>query len=157
MSNTVAGRPVTGELSSRHRDKADQKSIEEFVVALDALFAYPEVESVRWGQYTPSFNDGDPCVFSFGEFEVKLFGNDEGGEREDGFLSDYHVNEHFNNLMAATYSYSNKHPIAELLDSSFGYRHVDAYVDALETAFGDPAEVIATREGFHVEDYDCGY
>ena len=34
-----------------------------------AFFAqYPEVTAVGWTQYTPHFNDGDPCVFRVHEF-----------------------------------------------------------------------------------------
>ena len=28
----------------------------------------PEIVNVGWTQYTPYFNDGDPCVFSVGDF-----------------------------------------------------------------------------------------
>jgi len=31
----------------------------------------PEVDSIGWYQYIPSFNDGDPCTLRIGEFEAK--------------------------------------------------------------------------------------
>lgn len=155
----VAGRPVTGDINTWSRARLpDQLPIEDFVAQLDKLFAYPEVEAVRWHQYTPGFNDGDPCVFSTGEFGVKLTGGDEdGGDYDDGFLSDYYVNEHYS-TPDVTYDYKNKHPLAALLDDEFGYRSkIEAFYHAMEDAFGDPGEITATREGFSVEYYDCGH
>ncbi len=35
---------------------------------LKGLFEeYPFLGAIAWAQYTPYFNDGDPCVFSTGE------------------------------------------------------------------------------------------
>lgn len=31
---------------------------------------YPELHGFRWTQYTPSFNDGDPCEFTVGDIDV---------------------------------------------------------------------------------------
>lgn len=33
--------------------------------------AYPEVTEYTWYQYTPGFNDGDPCEFTMGESAIK--------------------------------------------------------------------------------------
>jgi hypothetical protein len=48
----------------------------------------PKITAVRWRQYTPYFNDGDPCTFGVGEFTYKIDGKlDDGGDYEDGFYS----------------------------------------------------------------------
>lgn len=157
---TISGRPVTGSIPTRYREKRpEQLSIQKFLEALDKLFAFSEVEAVRWSQYTPSFNDGDPCVFTTGEFTVKVFDGDEAaGENEDGYLTEYCIDRHFSTYEDEyTWRDDKHHPIAKLLDDELGYNAIKAYYDALEDAFGDPAEIVATREGFHVEDYDCGY
>lgn len=157
---SVGGRPVTGYIPSGYREQLpDQKPIEDFVAALDTLFAFPEVEAVRWSQYTPSFNDGDPCVFSTGQFYVKLVGVEEGGENEDGYFTEYCIDRHFTKVDGVEYTWrdNRQHPIAKALDAAFDYNPVKAYLHALEEAFSDPAEIVATRDGFHVEDYDCGY
>lgn len=154
----VCGRPVYGEVEHYRTPKAEQVPIEDFVAALDKLFeSFPDVEKVRWTQYTPSFNDGDPCVFGVGEVRVKLVGGDEeAGGYEDGFLDNYDVCRHYGGEWNWQDKASN-HPLAVLLDAEFDYGALDKYEDALEDAFGDPAEVTATREGFYVEYYDCGY
>jgi hypothetical protein len=51
--------------------KAFRPAVDEF------LAAHPEVEAVRWTQYTPYFDDGDPCVFSVNDPEVRLAGGTE--------------------------------------------------------------------------------
>ncbi|MBB3752417.1 hypothetical protein FHT44_004929 [Mycolicibacterium sp. BK634] len=157
-TKTVCGRPVTGTVDYPYRrKKVEQGSIEEFVAVLDRLFEHPQVEAVRWSQFTPSFNDGDPCVFSLGEFYVKLTdGDEEGGENEDGFYGEYDINEHFS-TEDASYDSDNNHPIAEILDKELGWQTAERFDDVLESAFGDPAEITATREGFHVEFYEGGY
>src|SRR5688572_125580 len=40
----------------------------------ELLAAHPKIEAVKWTQYTPYFNDGDPCVFSVNEPDFKLAG-----------------------------------------------------------------------------------
>lgn len=50
------------------------KQLEGLVVpAFAQLFAdFPNVQAIRWTQYTPWFNDGDPCVFSANDPDVLL-------------------------------------------------------------------------------------
>lgn len=156
---TVAGRPVVGQIPTRHGwDLPEQKTIEQFVEALDKLFAFPEVEAVRWQEHTPSWNDGDVCVFGVGDVYVKLVGVDEGGDYEDGYFGEWSINSHFSSFEDEyTWRDGKHHPIAKVLDQEFGYKSISAYYTALEDAFGDPAEVVATREGFQVDHYDESY
>lgn len=57
--------------------------------AFSTLFdKYPTLEAIRWEQYTPYFNDGDPCEFSVGEPRFKVANGDEDeGDWGDGFIS----------------------------------------------------------------------
>jgi hypothetical protein len=46
----------------------------------------PELESIRWYQYTPFFNDGDACTFGIHGIYFKVEGNPENaGDYEDGY------------------------------------------------------------------------
>lgn len=45
-----------------------QNAFKEFTKAL--FDNHPEVEFLYWNQYTPYFNDGDPCVFNVREFAL---------------------------------------------------------------------------------------
>lgn len=81
-----AGRPINGEISRYSEGVKEQRPTEELVAALDALWAFDEVEAVKWRQCTPYFNDGDACTFGSYGISVKLKGIDEGGDYDDGFL-----------------------------------------------------------------------
>lgn len=49
-----------------------------FQEAADVFFAeFPEVKAVVWNQYTPYFNDGDPCYFRIGDIYMVGEGYDE--------------------------------------------------------------------------------
>jgi hypothetical protein len=63
---------------------------------------HPDVAAIRWRQYTPYFNDGEPCTFNVCDPEVLLVGRNpevdeynEGEEDEEGW----------------EYSWELKHPI----------------------------------------------
>ena len=45
-----------------------QDSLKPFFLQL--FEAHPDAQVVRWYQYTPHFNDGDPCVFGVGDVET---------------------------------------------------------------------------------------
>lgn len=106
---------------------------EEFKKTFDA---HPDLIAIRWRQYTPYFNDGDPCTFRLGDFDMKFPDTPEdGGDCEDGFES--------------TYGERRKSPVAEAV-SALG--RIDRQV--YESVFGDHCTVTATREGFEVEEYE---
>lgn len=55
----------------KERCRSDGKQI--FVEIFKTFFdANPQADSIRWQQYTPSFNDGDPCRFGVSEAYVSL-------------------------------------------------------------------------------------
>ena len=82
-------RPIKGDIQSRPRGtNVPQKSAAEFIAAIDAVLAFPEIDSIRWDQYTPYFNDGEPCEFGSYEPRFRLTGTDEdseNGDYEDGY------------------------------------------------------------------------
>ncbi len=95
--------------------------------------ANPTVDALRWTQYTPYFNDGDPCTFRMGDWTYRNAGDEDGDEDlEDGFQ----------------YVPYGKHPINEALSS------IDAVDnDVFQMVFGDHVEITATRDGFTVDEY----
>lgn len=150
---TVAGRPLTGSKITHGRKLPDQKPIEDFVAWLDLVLGIPEVEAVKWSQYTPYWNDGEACTFQVGEIYVKLTGDlEDAGEEEDGW-------RHSCDLQDSEYS-----PVPEALLAAaegahealeeMSYQETKKYYTALEQAFGDHTEVTATREGFAIEEYE---
>lgn len=71
MSHTnFLGIPVEGDIT-RGEKRANQRPIEELEVLIEALLADPVIHDFGWSQYTPYFNDGDPCVFKANSFWVR--------------------------------------------------------------------------------------
>lgn len=57
---------------------AEARGKELILEGFKAFFeAHPNVDAVRWTQYAPSFNDGDPCVFTVHDPEVRYVKNAE--------------------------------------------------------------------------------
>lgn len=113
--------------------------------AFTELFAaYPVLKAVKWTQYTPYFNDGDTCEFGVHEFYsqidgvVSKYGKDaDGGE---GYVSSWDLEGEA------------KEKAAPMLDA---VRSLAKLIpkDVMLASFGDHVEVVATREGFQVDEY----
>jgi hypothetical protein len=128
-------------------EAARAKVKEACAAAVGALFKkffaeYPQVTAVGWTQYTPYFNDGEPCEFSVGDFHATTrTGVDFGqvasvyDEEEAGFQDSYAIADK---------------------DVKAGVKRLGRAkdYDLFETAFGDHVMVIATPQGFHVNEYD---
>lgn len=148
-TKTVGGRPITGEISYySERPLPEQKELTDgFIQKLDEMFAKGATH-VKWEQYTPYFNDGDPCNFGLGEWYVKLpdTAEDAGADYGDGWESSYDLHERFEED-------DPRYSILDGLGYQGGFNVREYYID-LNKVFGDPATVIATPEGFNVEFYD---
>ncbi|MGP4084148.1 hypothetical protein [Streptomyces sp. KR55] len=57
------GIPVQGDITHGATRK-EQKPIEELQPILQAVLDDPTIVEFGWRQYTPYFNDGEPCTFS---------------------------------------------------------------------------------------------
>lgn len=176
MTTTFAGRPVNGDINYYGSDSKTQKPIQELVDLLDAVLGSSEVEAVRWRQYTPYFNDGEACEFRIYGADAKFVGIDEGGDDEDGwheiYLSypDGYWNTHDHHGRNGKAKPDDRDRYWRLYGADFQpgeslSQSANAFVQALESgehyvalrqAFGDPAEVVANREGFDVEHYEHG-
>ena|ERR1700761_976928 len=117
-----------------------EKGKDAVKVAFKEFFdAHPEVLALRWKQYTPYFNDGEPCEFSVGSWSIKTH-TTEGSEDEygeEGFAGEYD---------RAIVSEAMRKEVQELFNL--------AGDETMEIAFGDHADVTATRNGFDVEEYE---
>ena len=112
---------------------------------------YPDLESFAWTQYTPYFNDGDPCEFTIHGVEDVVYRGEDVGEygglrlydwktkqlTEDGkrFFSSY---EEYNQFLHDCESLPNK---------------LQAFEGTVRSVLGE-GKVIVSREGVEVEDYD---
>lgn len=59
---TFSGLPINGSIVYGNERKA-QRPVEEFSPLLQAALDAHGITEITWTQYTPYFNDGEPCVF----------------------------------------------------------------------------------------------
>lgn len=129
----------------------------------------PQVEAVRWHQYTPYFNDGDECTFRLGDAQFKFPGDDEGGDYEDGFYEAFPNDlSDDGTLRGRRYEsrgeprFYQSGPSLELCSLETGRvcealaNELSGLEDALKTLFGDHVKVTVTKSGVNVEEYDHG-
>lgn len=62
MTTNFLGIPVHGDIT-KGADRVEQKPIEELQPILQAVLDDPTIVEFGWRQYTPYFNDGEPCAF----------------------------------------------------------------------------------------------
>ncbi len=88
MSTTteVYGREIRGEISRYIDAPKDQRTFTAVLPVIDALLEFPEVEAIRWEQFTRYLNDGDACEFTTTHVTVKYVGDDTSGDSEDGYM-----------------------------------------------------------------------
>jgi hypothetical protein len=125
----------------------------------------PGITAVIWTQYTPFFNDGDTCEFSVGE---PSFTNAEGDDLDD--CTSYGEYEGDNEsvwcegdwILTGDSDYTKERrknmdmsgvDIASVSKFS-GLIQSGDMEDVMEAMFGDHVRVIATRDGFDVNDHD---
>lgn len=98
---------------------------------------FPEVSLIKWEQYTPGYNDGDPCVFRLGDIRVilgekKTKDEDEDEDEDDYGLEDYQLRKTHPELAADV----------EKMNSLW-----EEMEDELQTIFGDGVRVKIERDG----------
>jgi hypothetical protein len=137
------GIPVEGDITKSYRKSVPQRPIEEFGPILQKALVAPGLEAIRWRQYTPYFNDGDPCEFSIHGASFKFEDSaEDGGEYEDGFEDAWSLGY-------------NKDPrfTQDLADVEAAVEG-GAFYDVLLEAFGDHAEITVTKDKIDVEFYE---
>jgi len=138
---------------------------EAFKEEVKNLFqAVPKLKVVKWNQFIPSFNDGDPCTFKMTDIvysncpdHSKISGY---GEIEDMDEDEYE--EAFGEFWATDSSSlkvdSDLSPEEVETVKAFD-KVISSYTmhDVLEATFGSDATVTCTPEEVFTEEYYCGY
>ena len=159
------GIPVQGNINEGSKRQA-QKPIEELEPLIRAVLDDPTMKAFGWRQYTPYFNDGEPCVFSVHQPWFLTDADPDPDDVEDNYQ--YELS-----------SWSDGHPSlgqvktqwsgTEVVSADYTgpdrarYDRVKALSDAIEggefedvllEAFGDHAEVRVTAAGITVDTYE---
>lgn len=122
----------------------------------DIFEKYPEVQSVRWAQYTPYFNDGAACVFGIDNFQVLLSAPkvpaEEPEEPYDEDENDVDEDDGWVDLWSVS---SGKLLSKEALDVlSKMEKQLTDNAEIVETIFGNDCQVTVSRESTTVDSYD---
>lgn len=163
MTTNFLGIPINGDIT-KGDTRVEQKPIEELQPILQAVLDDPTITEFGWRQYTPYFNDGEPCTFSAhgtwvrtaddtdaDEDELEMWGhrtlgnvttewaeNPENGRRE-------RTGETYEGPDRARYD---RCKALEKAVEGGHFEHV------LLDAFGDHAEITVRRDGIEVEFYE---
>lgn len=159
------GIPVEGDVNHNRRSRKEQKGQADLRTILLPLLNHPNVEAVRWEQYTPYFNDGDVCEFSVGEPEYKFAGvNEDAGDYEDGFVDPDYSSHPVVVGLIGTRKYDREArefvttPGSDpgLTEAVHAFKEIasGSYDDLLLEAFGDHARVLVTGEKITVDFYE---
>lgn len=149
--DNLLGYPITGDYSRYSELRAEQWPVEQLLPLLQVMISDSNVASFGWGQYTPSFNDGDPCIFSAYGTWVRETGDSDVVTEEDEDYSEWEDDN---------YEYSVRHhPYDDKEVSPVHYRDLDSAIEGghfdevLLELFGDPANVTWRRDSgeFHIE------
>lgn len=113
---------------------------------------YPFVTAVGWTQYTPYFNDGDPCTFR-SNASYPAFRSIGDVRNEDLYEYDDfpHESSEFWNSKG---KYGDKDPSYIEAEEEFTRFLSQFDNDIYEQMFGDHVQCTLTAEGVEVEEYD---
>lgn len=126
----------------------------------------PGITALKWTQYTPYFNDGEPCEFRVNgvtftnaspeELEnVNHYGEYEGEDEtvwaieniSYGLNSKYHANEATKIRAAGGIDEDS----CQLIDKMIQSKEME---EIMKEMFGDHVSITATRDGFDINDYE---
>lgn len=129
-----------------------------FVELMQPIFEkFPEIEAVRWNQYVPGFNDGDPCVFSVSEPEVSFV--DKAGDQVDD-RTDEEREEDGDEEVGWHGAWSERVKNVKGLRNRIedACEELQELEDVCEKVFDSNAQITIYRDGTVESDYyECGY
>lgn len=136
----------------------------------------PQIKTIFWQQYIPSFNDGDPCTFTLEDINVSNATEEElrehGGPGYDTFynhetffvespMRPNRFAEEKPHVESGLESYRSKYLLAVTAEQNEILNALNDFVasnpDLMEDLFGSNAQIVITRDGVSSEWYDCGY
>lgn len=137
------------------KEENDTLLLREGKVALENEFKEfldrnQDVYAIGWVQYTPSFNDGDPCYFTFGDLDFYPSKEFRDEEYEEDEPKSYHDGIDWYGTWKGGKGYESKE--ADTLNV-----RMNILGDFLENFYGNSVQVMVTREGITIEPYEGYY
>lgn len=132
-----------------------QRPMEELVPYFRAAFE-KGIKAISWRQYTPFFNDGEPCEFGVGDISytsnpavAAAWLNEEYGDEDDRYDEQRNIIKDF----VPTDFYSYEEPWSEKYPHPDGFKKGDItfpnmseFEQVLNETFGDHTTVVVTPE-----------
>jgi hypothetical protein len=160
------GIPVEGDITKGDK-QVPQKPLSELEPLMRAVLDDPTMKAFGWTQYTPYFNDGDPCTFSVHQPWFLTVNDPDPDDLDDEY--DYQVGYSAHpSLGKREDEYAGSWPNRHIVRSTYEgpdearYERVRALSDAIESgafenvlleAFGDHAQVTVRPTGITVDSY----
>jgi hypothetical protein len=113
---------------------------------------YPFVRAIAWTQYTPYFNDGEPC--KFGVKDVHIFTEYEFPKEDYKHITDQGVYEGTDTWYLNHAKYREDWMSDEFAEDYKMFMAFQEDEDTMETIFGDHVQIWITPEGIQVDEYD---
>lgn len=167
--NLKIEREISGTPQHSSRSSVPQGTSAEFLELVDSVLNVPGVAAFRWTQYTPYFNDGDACEFGFGydhsvqldpavfgELDEDKFDQNEAGYGAEGlWFGEYDLHTYPNGYSNPSLQEVNGVSTKKIEEAlvNFGREH-NFFINVVRANFGDHAQVIATKDGFSIDEYD---
>lgn len=116
---------------------------------------HPGIRTIWWVQYTPYFNDGEPCIFRVGDLNFSTIDYEEGtvpDYPEDDFTFDEYALGKEKEIvkLGATLNLD----IMTLRDCKELSRGLGALGEELQYVFGDHTKIIVNSNGITAEEYE---
>jgi len=173
MSTTRSflGIPVTGDISTA-ATRVEQRPIEEFAPLVQALLDDETIIDFGWRQYTPYFNDGDPCEFGAHSLWVRTVETQDTDAHREFPDAGYDYFDTWNHPALGSREHRWEYDVVgkpERIDLGYTGPNEARYdrCKALETAieggafdnvlmaaFGDHARIWVKRDGITIEFYE---
>lgn len=152
-------------LQKSYHENIENNTLEAVSLLKNLINSTPEIEAIKWAQYTPYFNDGDPCEFSVYDLEIKFnkdllplneetaYSGDKYADGE-GFIPEWRIESFFEELedvlnFKQIASIEKKINLFKEMHSSL--RNMEG---SLKIAFGDHTNVIVTKKGIETSELD---
>ncbi|GIE90270.1 hypothetical protein [Actinoplanes regularis] len=159
------GIPVEGRITPGHQ-RVKQRPLSDLEPLLRAVLDDSSIKAFGWMQYTPYFNDGDPCVFEVCSPWFLTVDDPDPDDVEDPY--EYEVHARRGHPSIGAWKYSGNWPNRVPIPGSYvgpdvdRFERVKALADALDScafedvlleAFGDHAKVTIRSSGITVDFY----
>lgn len=146
----------------RVKKEAMTKMKDAFTPAFQEFFEkYPQIQYVYWTQYTPYFNDGDPCEFGVNEKSISLDEHTEDFDEEAGIQSymlnhslswykEHNSSGYYDSIIKAL----ENEELTVMLKSAFkDLGKFDQIPDEVYQALGEGL-VVVSRNGIDIREYE---